>query len=272
MLFKYANHPPDSISRQMLVIIFIIVFASFGGYAAEIGALHYSGEIGELKDSTVVVPEKTVALSNKIRAPYLHYVLNSLNATPSLFFIIDHSGSMFQQSYQSDQRGNRFTFTQTLIDTLQKCFPKAEIGIAVFREYLYFNHIDNTRFIQCPGNDTGAYLPFFRFDSTYAPDGKTGYQIVRELLDTEIKTDSTGYQYADLKYRPSNASINGTGANLNAGFDAAKHAFLTAKYPKNFQRIILFSNGEADVANGPHTNPWDFRDSVRNIPATLTVF
>ena len=206
---------------------------------------------------------------------------------PSIFFLIDHSGSMCyeygsaQPDYPIDQWGKRFTVVYDLIDTLKMVFPSTEVGLAVFREHLYFDPSDNPRFVQCPEYDVGAYMPFFKLDSSYAPDGKMGWQILQELLeiDTVLARDDPlrppecpdNYQYVNLKYRPSNYEHNGLSRNINAAFDAAKYAFQSSPYPKNCQFIILLSGGEATVANGPHLDPNDYVQGD-SVPTTYTIF
>jgi len=233
--------------------------------------LHYMGDISELKDSTIRVPDKVVSISGKMRVDMPFCTTSIIGSTPSIFFLIDHSGSMSQVPSGKDMLGRRFTVAQALIDTLQKIFPKAEVGIGVFRVYLYFDPIDNPRFVKpAPGNDTGAYLPFFRFDSSYAPDGKLGYEITRGILDTVMVNGS-----ADLKYTPTNLALNPGNTNINCGFDAVKHAFQSARYAKNRRFVIFFSDGEANTAKTPHTNIFDYsQDSsfMGDIPTTFTVY
>jgi len=229
----------------------------------EAGYLFYRGDPVELKDSTIRVPEKVMAMSEKVHVdlPPAHP-----RYTPSIFLLIQHSGSIETK----DRAGKRFTFVQALIDNVKKLFPQTEMGIGIFRTYLYFDPLDNPRFVKAPGNDTGAYLPFFLLDSSYAPEGKTGYQIVYEMLDT-VMINGT----ANLKYTPSNSALNPANTNINCGFDAVKHIFKSAKYSKNHQLVFFLSDGEATIANGPHTNALDYSQDtafISDVPTTITAY
>jgi hypothetical protein len=226
----------DRCCNRLKMLVLLMVFFNFPlSFAAMKDAcdLKYLGDISELKDSTIRVPDKVVSMSAQIKVEMPFCTTSVIGGTPSIFFLIDHSTSMGGPQGK-DRLGRRFTVAQALIDTLRKIFPKAEVGIGAFKIYLYFDPVDNPRFVKAPGNDTGAYLPFFRFDSSYAPDGKLGYQITREMLDT-VMVNGT----ANLKYTPSNLAVNGSGTNINCGIDAVKHAFQSAKYSKDRRFVIL---------------------------------
>ena len=145
--------------------------------------------------------------------------------------------------------------------------PEAEVGIAVFRQYLYFDPVDDARFVQCPEQDTGAYLPLFKLDSSYAPDGKMGYEILKWYLETDTVVGLP--EYVDLVYIPTNIALNNTSTNINAAFDAARHAMLASSHPKENQYIIFLSDGEATWPNGPDMNNYV---QGTNVPTTFTVF
>ena len=246
--------------KKSLILPIILNFLSLL-YSEEVGSLFYEGDICELKDSTITVSEKAVALSSIVKAfpLYIPY-----HGAPSIVFIIDNSGSM-SGSTGNDQWGKRFVFAQELIDSLH--YGRMEIGLVIFREHLYFDPADDIRFVQCPGYDTGAYLPLLMKDSSYAPSGETGYQIVKKYL----KSDTVG-TYVDLQYKPSNIANNSGSANINVGFAAARHALQSSKYPKHRQFIIFLSDGDANECNGPNTSPLDFITDVDNLPTTFTIY
>lgn len=262
---------------------FILSFFSFL-YAEEKYCLYYGGDLSEIKDSSIKVPDEAVALCRTIhvdRPDTYPYIWNA----PSIFFIIDHSGSMCYDNlsdpdFPKDQWGQRFTTSLELIDSIRARFPGTEVGITAFRQHLYFNPADSSFFKQHPSYPMGAYIPFFKLDSAYnSHGGDPGYFVVRNILHTDtvladndpLANASPGYQYLSLKYWPTNYQQNSTGTNINAGFDAAKHAFESSLYSKDRQFIIFLSGSEANVANGPHTNPNDF-EAGESVPTTFTLF
>ncbi len=190
---------------------------------------------------------------------------------PSIFFLIDHSGSMFNNTGgvpATDQWRYRFIVTRNFIDSVKVLCPDAEIGIAVFRQFLYFDPVDDDRFVKCPEQDSGAYLPLFKLDSTYVPDGKMGYQILQDYLETD--TVNTGISpYVDLTYVPTNTATNSVSTNINAAFNAARHAMLSSSYPKDNQYIIFFSDG---LATWPNDGTQDNYVQGTGVPTTFTVF
>ncbi len=186
---------------------------------------------------------------------------------PSIFFIIDNSVSMMTNP-GNDSWGYRFSVAKALIDTLHTIFDSVEIGLAVFQQHLYFDPVDDPIFVQTPGYDTGAYIPLLTLDSSYAPSGELGYQILHGYLDCD--TIGTGSSvYVDMVYTPSSLVI-GKSTNINAAFAAAKHAMQTAKYNKDKQFIFFFSDGEATY---PNNNETQFLEDVsEGVPTTYTIY
>ena len=273
--------------KKYYIILPVILSLLSVLFSEEKGALYYFGDLSELNDSTVKVPDEVVALSRHVFVDIGFDTIPHFT-TPSIFFIIDHSGSMCYDSgssnpdYPMDQWGERFKVVASFIDTLSINFPRAEIGVAVFRQHQYFDPYDSSIFVQHPQYPTGAYLPFLKFDSSYAlQGGKLGLQILKDFMETDTIIASNDplaplecppdYQYANMKYMPTNYSSNSTGTNINVGFDAAKHAFQSALYVRNRQFIIFLSDGEATIANGPHSNPDDF-EAGEGVPTTFTIF
>lgn len=250
----------------------IFICASWYLFAADMKEackFNYTGAPEELNGQQVIVNEKFVAMAESI------HVFNPVDSenivnSPSIFFLIDHSSSMYTGS-QKDRWGERFIVTQKVIDTIFGEFPKAEIGVGVFTEQLYFRKANDPtgRLTQCPGQ-TGSYIPLFRLDSSYAPDSKTGYTILSEWLDTAVHLYNSS-QFVDLEYVPSpNWPDSGNpNTNITAGFAAAKHAMLKSSYPKDRQYILFFSDGEPFPLTMP--DAWDFvaGDSV---PTTFTIY
>ncbi len=193
----------------------------------------------------------------------------------SLLFLIDHSGSMSGQGSNNaqDRWGERFKVPHALIDSIHKLFDSSEVSVVVFQKYLYFDPVDDEKFVQAPGVDTGAFLPLFQLNKSYPPEGKMGYEIIKEYLDYDTVTGGMN-DYVDLKYVPSNLSMNGGNTNITAGFEAAKHAFTSARYPKNRQFIIFFSDGVATwppPQGGTLANKF-IEDAKTGMPTTFTIY
>ena len=74
------------------------------------------------------------------------------------------------------------------------------------------------------GVDSGAYVPLLELDRTYPNYGnKTGYQILKEVLDTAVYTGGNG-DYVDLQYQPTDSILRGGSTHINACFAAALDA------------------------------------------------
>lgn len=259
----------------MLIVGIIALFVSilYAQPMEEVRKFTYTGQPEDLHDTTIIVNELMVAMSEYI---YVGTPTGAITkpVTPSIMFILDHSSSMFT-SANKDQWGNRFRVTHDLIDSLRNRFPKAEVGISVFTEYLYFRPEADPIFVQCPAEDSGAYIPLLKLDSSYAiSNGEMGWQILQKYMETDTVTENVQggtYTFLDLVYRPNpvwDDWVPGSNTNINAGFEAAKHAFLSAKYPKNQQFIIFISDG----ARSPQTLPNDFVQGVNTqLPLQFTL-
>ena len=131
--------------KKSLILPIILNFLSLL-YSEEVGSLFYEGDICELKDSTITVSEKAVALSSIVKV----FSLYSPGPMSSIFIIIDNSGNMCYEypggnpDYPMDRWGKRFSFIYNVIDTLRKWQPLKEVGLAIFREHLYFDPVDDS--------------------------------------------------------------------------------------------------------------------------------
>ena len=265
-------------SRRVISVIggIVALFISFlpAQPLEEVCKFSYTGQPEELHETEITVNEKMVAMAEFI---YVGTPTGAVTvpATPSVFFIIDHSSSMYTNQ-NKDMWGNRFRVTRDLIDSLRVRFPKTEIGISVFTEYLYFRPEASNDFVQCPGIDSGAYLPFYRMDSSYVNSGgKPGWQVLQGWMETDTTigtNEDPNLEFVDLVYRqnpmwPDWYAGQGSNTNINAGFEAAKHAFQSATYDKRSQFIIFLSDG----ARSPQTLPDDYVDGV-NTPTTFTIY
>jgi hypothetical protein len=127
----------------------------FEAFASKICEASYTLRPESFSGATIVLPENAVALSPKVFAGGGYTIedttLVQKQVPPSIFFIIDHSGSMINGNEYyvgaQDQWGSRFSVTRDLIDTIGKLFPdKVEVGMAVFRNDLYFDYRNNDIF------------------------------------------------------------------------------------------------------------------------------
>src|SRR5512133_2848340 len=120
---------------------------------------------------------------------------------PSIMFIIDNSTSMIGSGSTSNPRdsgGVRFKVVSALLDTIYKQIPDADIGLTVFRDYLYLDARDNSNFVAFPDEyytqypltarkeefKNQAYIPLLRLDSTLQ-DGVKAIDLLKKMLLTE---------------------------------------------------------------------------------------
>ncbi len=280
-------------SRNRVALQFILFFISclviFSSISAErVGKILYTGYADDFQDTSMVVPFDMVALSEIIYVDHPES-LTVLVDTPSVFFIVDHSGSMFEYDYDSatstlyppaDPLGYRFKVICDLIDTLsnKRKFPGIEVGVAVFGSCLYWDPSDGltTTVEGEPGMgafDEGGYIPFLKLDQDY--NGKTGAEIIKEKLNTQIiqKTvyvnwagpDTTiNYEYVDLT--APTPFFWGYATNINIGFVALKKALRLSTYDPKNHYSIFFSDGENSMGS-----PTTYIEGV-DVPTTFTIF
>jgi len=115
-------------------------------------------------------------------------------------FIIDNSTSMMGSGSVNprDSAGVRFKVVSALLDTIYKQIPDADIGLTVFRDYLYFDARDNSNFAAFPDEyytqyplaarneefKNQAYIPLLRLDSTLQ-DGVKAIDLLKKMLLTQ---------------------------------------------------------------------------------------
>lgn len=234
--------------------------------------IRYKGDVGELNGMIVRTKDSTVAMASEVlvKSPQM---VDIDTLPPAIFFIIDNSSSM-SWTDRNDQWGSRFRVTHDLIDTINKKFgSSAEVGVSVFHRYLWYNPVNDSRFVKCPQYDTGAYIPLCRLNQSYPPDGKTGYDLLKFYTDTAMYAYNS-IQYVDTKYQPDPPWPNNNtsrSTNINAAFDCAKDAFKNSSLPRNRQFIIFLSDGEANVSQIPGVTPTDYVKGT-GCPTTFTVY
>lgn len=251
--------------KKCLCFCFIAVAMTFTASLGDTGKIcdaYYTLRPETFNTQTIFLPQEAVSLSPRIYVGDSSMVVESLlvkDDPPSIFFIIDNSPSMFE----TDPQGSRFTVTRDLIDKIYERFPTAEVGLAVFTEYLEFD-CTNLPYAQAlTGESPHGFLPLMQLDKVIS-GGQTGYQLLKNIL---VTVDDP-MQGTTLVYRPQ-AFFNSVGTNINCGFDAAKQAYLAAQYSKDRQCIIFLSDGEANRPFGGDPNAYT---AATNVPATFSVF
>lgn len=225
---------------------------------------------------TILVPENVVAMSSSIKT--CNNSISSISGSslpPSIVFVIDHSGSMSGDgTVGNDEMGSRFTVSRSLIDTLYKRQPNAEVGIVVFREHLFFDKTTGQYFTTYfktlsdiyDNEPKQAYLQMLTLNRTYGT--KKGIDIIKDVLSTDTIRKNLD-TFVDLTYKP---SFNNTAnTNINIGFIAAKDAMKSAANPPDRQFVIFFSDGEPK-GNSQAGLPINDFISGKGMPTTFTVF
>jgi len=246
----------------MLVSFAVYMLVQAPVSAVEVCKFSYKGQPEKYNNDTMVVPDEMVAMSEYLYVPGTTNMSNDTLYQPSIMFIIDHSGSMVG-SNGADPEAARFKVPSTLLDTLMKKCPLAEVGVLIFAGKLeYWRGTDppadpltdddpyNTA---CPG-EAGGYCPLYQLNKTY--QGKTGYQIIKSYL--ALNGDYPAYK--------SNWNLIGT--NINCGMNASKHAFTNTQRAKDRHFNIFFSDGGA---NAPTTNPTAYVAGT-TVATTFTVY
>jgi len=245
--------------------------------AVEVAKFAYRGQPEKYNNGVITVPTGTVAMSNYLYVGSPKDTIFDTIHQPSIMFVIDHSGSMYQQS-GVDVWGNRFRVTHDLIDTIYKHSPYAEVGVAVFNRHLYYDDRENSLF-ETITQDTSvaAYIPLLQLNKIY--NGKKGYEIIKHYLETDTLRDTTGMSVINgdttwtiqkaigLKYH--SAWYKDGATNINAGIYAVKKAMLSAQYAKENHFMVFLSDGEASAGN-----PQDqyVQEAKTGVPTSFTVY
>lgn len=275
------------LTRKIGIALFLIVLFFFSSisFAEKVGKLTYTGVPEALDGKTEEVPSHAVLMSERVFVGQPEFGIKDTSVPPSIFFVIDHSGSMYGVKYNATDRwGNRLKVTKKLVDAIYEKYPDAEVGFTVFAKHLYFDTTDDNSIItNVTGNDgtyyEGGYIPLLKLNKKYNSDAlgeKTGYEIIDHYLKTDTSTSEEANEvngkYLNFLYRPSYSELAVSNTNITAGFDAVKDAFNpnnTSSLKKN-QYVIFFSDGDAQA---PSNN--DVKNEFQkgeNVPTTFTVY
>lgn len=254
--------------------ILIILLLSLYSMAETVCKVSYTGQPENLHEQTITLPHGTVAMSEEITVDIPQELMDgSVEAGVSIFFVIDNSGSMFYDGYEMDTPANRFKVTSTLIDSIAKKNPAAEVGVSIFGSDLYFRMSHDTIFTALPGKSTYGYIPLLKLNESYSSDRmqeeysqdvSTGKDILQEYLRT---VNNPQVDENPLIYK-GNSNYS---TNITAGFDAAVNAFSNAQYQdRNKHYVIFISDGEAMAPENSEERR-RFMQGV-DVPTTFTIF
>ncbi len=234
--------------------------------------------------TNIIVPKKVNAFAPGffVCSPEKVYEGVNPNATPpTIMFVIDNSHSMNGLNNADNPRdigGARFEVTSALLDTIYKMYPKAEIGLSVFVDYLFFDtkdqHVIPLPYASFPSGIPKAqgYLPIHKLDSVVS-GGKRWVDIIKDFLttkDTIIKNnDIPGpCTTAVLTHNPS--FKYGGYTNINVAFEAAKLEMAKTSNAKENQFVIFLSDGEPN-REWPLTLNNEFVQGT-GMPTTFTIY
>lgn len=292
--------------KTSLQIFALLVIFSKSLFSEQVGIFKSITPFNSSDTVKVFVPNGVVALSGNV--PVVGDSTSATKNSTSLFFMVDHSGSMAFEGI--DPELNRMKLISNIIDTLAAYpdkFPEIECGLSLFGSNLYYDQSNDSLLTNLPGDTLGMYLPLVDLVKEYSESGnKTGSDIIKDLLEIGItsitKIPKTGvvgaWWLADytnhFSYNPGNgiqwfhdstldyidtsfgftptAHTNWVaGTKIDYGFKAAVEALKKSTNPKENQFIIFFSDGTGDATD------IDYQDGFMNgkddpIPTTFTIF
>jgi hypothetical protein len=236
-----------------------------------------------LEGSTIDVPENVIWLDPKL--PFCNeqvQVQTGGNAAPpSIVFIIDNSASMNTE----DPDEARFTVVRSLLDTIYRASPNAEVGLVIFTSRLQFDHRDNTQFntyfkTAFPDDSTqhDSFVPLTPLDKTFTRGTETvlGLDTLKALLAYRGNGD-LDYATNQPPSRTRGGGLGGAGGirygtDITLGFEAAKVAMRDARAARQDQYFIFLSDGEPLYVDQERESVMmDFQNGA-NTPTTFTVF
>jgi hypothetical protein len=285
LLLKHTGRMQRVVLR--LAAIAVIFFSTGQLQAAEVceAILNCPTNFATSSIDTLKLPPNIVAVSNVFKhcsPTYFDesYVPGNVD-TISLFFVIDHSGSMSEM----DSTCVRYQLTANLIDSLKSSSPVSEVGMAIFSNQLLHNTANDPYAVKLdPASSyTDAYIPLTQLNSTVGGQSASDYlKSVIALSSTERDPGNNrklincyygnnGRHSGHSGFEDKLTGYNGT-TDITLAFDAARKAFQTAKNPRAKQYIIFLSDGEpqnVDLERRTFIN--DYKAGT-SLPATFTAY
>jgi hypothetical protein len=270
----------------VLVATFNLIVAIPSGIdSAEVCEATLNCPFNYSQTDTLKLPSNIVALSKVFKhcSPIFYdesYKPGNID-TISLFFVVDHSGSMSV----TDENSIRYELISKLIDSLKVHSPASEIGMAIFSNQLLHNSDSDTyaKRLDPASGWTDSYIPLTRLNSTVGGKAATDYLksvIAMSPTEKDIGNNpklvncyygNSGRHSGQTGLETQLTGYNGT-TDISLAFDAARKAFQSAIYPKNKQYIIFLSDGEpqnVDLERKTLIN--DYKKGL-NLPTTFTAF
>lgn len=190
LVSRVTSYPKFSLSISLLSILFIITFS----YSEQVGIFKSGSPLNSSDTVKVIVPSGVVALSGSVPVEG-DSTAGESNST-SLFFMVDHSGSMYNAYPElpdcpMDPGYNRMKLVSNIVDSLAAYankYPNIECGLGVFGTNLYFDSSNCNLLTKLPNEDSsGMYLPLIELNKTYSDaQNKTGKEIIKDLVKIEI--------------------------------------------------------------------------------------
>lgn len=233
---------------------------------------------GNYHNDTVQVGRNVIALNNT----FFHCAPDSINEllpgnnpdTISVFFLIDHSGSMSIM----DSNAIRYKVVNQIIDSIYTHSPASEIGLAVFSNQLLHSYNDDSYYVQLDPRWHDSYIPLTKLTETV--NGISAVQKLKQSIQLSSEKDYLGnYKLVNGNYSATgrkdslgnNNGYNGT-TDISLAFEAAKKAFSSTARPKEKQFVVLLSDGisqNIDIERKPYE--LDYIAGV-NVPTTFTAY
>ncbi len=253
--------------RNTAIGLFAFVLAASG---AQICDLNFKVCPGSYNGKTITVPMDVISLDPKFAlCPEQVQVAGGSVNPPSIVFIIDNSGSMenSRSNPGSDPAHARFTKVSSLLDSILKIAPSAEVGVVIFATRLSYDYNKNgylKRAYPADNSLLDAYVPLTQLNQKFA-NGRSGIDTLKYFLNATCTNGGCTV--------PAFSSQADANTDITLGFEAAKMAIAPAKAAKDNQYFIFLSDGLPNVL--PSSDRYAMRnDFIKGVndPTTFSIF
>lgn len=199
----------------------------------------------------------------------------------SLFFIIDHSGSMSVM----DSMCLRYDAVSQLIDSINYYSPESEVGLVIFSNQLLHSTENDSHAekLDSSSNYTDAFIPLTPLTSFV--NGRPAQEYLKsQLLYSNTELDAGGNKKLINAYYGNSGRHSGhsgyenvlTGYNgttdISLAFEAARKAFQRSKFPTSRQFIIFLSDGLPQYVDYERMDKIDDYVNGTGLPAIFTIY